>query len=73
MKRIRTWAWPEPNTVRDQLIRGSWGGAYWKQVLRRKQEAAAAASVRRVMLIPLLHAQAAQDGPAAPPAAPVVH
>ncbi len=74
MKRIRTWAWPEPNDIHQQLNRSSWGGAYWKQTFLRKQKAEAAASMRRMMLLPLVHAQVSAEAPAeTAPVRPVVH
>jgi hypothetical protein len=68
MKRIRSWAWPDPEALQRQLVRAPWGGAYWKRKFLRRQ-----AAMQRVRLIPMVRvsAPAVDQSQAAP--VPVVH
>jgi hypothetical protein len=36
MKRLRTWALPDPTATARRLHRSAWGEAYWRGVNRRK-------------------------------------
>lgn len=72
MKRLRTWAWPDPVEHGQRLRKAAWGGAYWMRAWLRKQEAAQRKAMLGMTLVPIVRVQAQAAETEAPPA-PVVH
>lgn len=75
MKRLRTWCWPDPQALSRQLVRGAWGGSYWKRISQRKaqeRQQRVLASMG-VYALPVLSIQPAGEPEPVAPGPVVVH